>query len=49
MLKTDRCVLVEPRQQDYESLKDLCTDAEVRRYLGGRPMSRPSEPDSQSD
>lgn len=35
MLRTDRCILVEPQQQDYENLRDLNTDAEVRRYLGG--------------
>lgn len=35
MLRTDRCILLPPQQQDYESLRDLYTNEEVRRHLGG--------------
>lgn len=35
MLKTDRCILTELQQQDYDDAKALYLDAEARRYLGG--------------
>ncbi|WP_010651541.1 GNAT family N-acetyltransferase [Oceanobacillus massiliensis] len=35
MLRTSRCVLTEITQSDYEDVKELYLDNEVRRFLGG--------------
>ena len=35
MLQTNRCILTKPQQQDYENVKSLYMNAEVRKYLGG--------------
>ena len=35
MLETNRCKLMEIQQSDYDDVKELYLDHEVRRYLGG--------------
>ncbi len=35
MLRTNRCLLAKPQERDCEGLRELYTDPEVRKYLGG--------------
>lgn len=39
-LETERLLLREWREDDFESYARICADAEVMRYLSGQPMSR---------
>ncbi|GEN32117.1 ribosomal-protein-alanine N-acetyltransferase [Cerasibacillus quisquiliarum] len=35
MLETDRCVLLKLQENDYEAIKQLYMNTDIRRYLGG--------------
>lgn len=35
MLETDRCVLLKLQEDDYEAIKQLYMNTDIRRYLGG--------------
>lgn len=39
-LETERLLLREWREDDFESYARICADPEVMRYLGGQPLSR---------
>lgn len=39
-LQTERLVLRPPEEGDFEAYAALCADAEVMRFLGGRPWTR---------
>jgi RimJ/RimL family protein N-acetyltransferase len=42
IIKTQRLILREFREEDLEDYEDMCGDPEVMRYIGlGKPLSRP--------
>lgn len=40
LLETDRLLLRQWEDRDFEPYAELCADAEVMQYLGGKPLSR---------
>ena len=39
-LETQRLILRQWRAEDFETYAQICADAEVMRFLGGKPFSR---------